>query len=114
MANKFKSYMTSLTTTDETTLVTATGTSIFIVNSIIITNTHASTSSTISLVVTDTSAAASFNILINEPIVAELSKEILSRPLILENLDVLKVQAADANIFDIIVSYLDRDRERIL
>ena len=114
MANKFKCTMTTLATTDETSLITATDTSVFIINSIIITNTHATTASSIDLVVTDTSAAASFNILVTEPFSATISKEILSRPLILENLDVLKAQAADSNIFDIIVSYLDRDRERIL
>jgi hypothetical protein len=108
--NRFKSYMTTLTTVDETTLITATTTSVFIINSIIITNVHASTNSTISLVVTDTSAAASFNILVLEAIAAGESKEVLSRALIVENLDVLKAQAADADVFDIIVSYLDRDR----
>ena len=102
--------MTTLADTAETTLITATNTSVFIVGSIIISNVHATTTSTISLVVTDTSAAASFNILTLESIAAGISQEILSRPLIVENLDVLKAQAADANIFDIIISYLDRDR----
>lgn len=110
MANKFKSYLTTLATTNETSLITATNTSVFIVGSIIISNTSASTASTINLVITDTSAAASFNILNNESFAAGFSEEILSRPIIIENLDVLKAQAADANVFDIIVSYIDRDR----
>jgi len=110
MANKFKSYMTALTTTNETTLITASGTSVFIIGSIVIANTHASTTSTISLVVTDTSAAADFNILTLKSFSAGISEEILSRPIIVENLDVLKAQATDANIFDIIISYIDRDR----
>jgi hypothetical protein len=103
--------MTSLTTTDLTTLITATETSVFIIGSIIITNVHASTTSTIDLIMTDTSAAASFNILKDESIApGTTGQEILSRPIILENLDVLKVQAADASVFHVIVSYLDRDR----
>ena len=110
MANKFKSYMTTLSDTAETTLITASNTSVFIIGSIIVSNTHASTTSTISLVVTDTSAAASFNILTTESFAAGVSEEILSRPIIIENLDVLKAQAGDANIFDILVSYIDRDR----
>lgn len=109
MANKFKSYLTTLSTTDETTLITATNTSVFIIGSIIITNTGATTS-TINLVVTDTSAATSYNILIDESFTTKLGREILSRPMIIENLDVLKAQAANGNIFDIIVSYIDRDR----
>jgi len=110
MSNKFKSYMTTLTDTAETTLITASNTSVFIIGSIIVSNTHASTTSTISMVVTDTSAAASFNILTTESFAAGISEEILSRPIIVENLDVLKAQAANANVFDIIISYIDRDR----
>ena len=110
MANRFKSYLTTLATTNETTLITATDTSVFIVGSIIISNTHASTTSTISLVVTDTSAATSFNILTTDSFAPTISQEVLSRPLIIENLDVLKAQATDSNVFDIIVSYIDRDR----
>ena len=110
MANKFKSYMTTLADTAETTLITASNTSVFIIGSIIVSNTHASTTSTISLVVTDTSAAASFNILTTESFAAGISQEILSRPIIVENLDVLKAQAANANVFDILISYIDRDR----
>ena len=109
MSNNFKSYMTTLSTTNETTLLTATGTSVFIIGSIVICNTGGTTS-TINLVVTDTSAAASFNILLNESFATAVSTEVLSRPIIVENLDVLKAQAADANFFDIIVSYIDRDR----
>jgi hypothetical protein len=110
MANNFKTYLTALGTTDETTLITAANTSVFIVGSIIISNSHASTTSTISLVVTDTSAAASFNILTTESFAPTISREILSRPMIVENLDVLKAQATDASVFDIIISYIDRDR----
>lgn len=111
MANDFKLYATALADTNETTLITASGSSVFIVSSIIISNTHAATTATINLVVTDTSEAADFNILTDESFVAGISREILSRPLVLENLDILKVQAGTANIFDILVSYLDRSRD---
>jgi hypothetical protein len=84
---------------------------VFIVSSIIIANTHASTSSTADLVVNDSSEAADFNILTTETFVAGLSREILSRPLVLENGDSLKITAGTANILDIMVSYLDRNRD---
>ena len=109
--NDFKMYTTALADTNLTTLITATGSSIFIVSSIIIANTHASTAATIDLIVTDTSEAASFNILTDENFLAGVSREILSRPLIIENLDVLKAQAGTGGIFDILVSYLDRSRD---
>jgi hypothetical protein len=109
MANKFKSYMTTLTGTSETTLITASDTSVFIIGSIVICNTGG-TASTISMVITDTSAGTDVNVLLDESFATKESQEILSRPIIIENLDVLKAQAADANFFDIIISYIDRDR----
>ena len=111
MANNFKLYCTSLANTAETTLITAPSDSIFIVSSIIISNTHASTDTTIDLTVTDTSQAADFLILQDETILRTMSKEVLSRPFIMENLDILKIQAATGNVFDVMVSYLDRDRD---
>jgi hypothetical protein len=110
--NNFKNTGTKLTDTNETTLITATDSSVFIVSSIIISNTHATTDSTISIIFTDTSEATDFNILTNQEIKRTVSREVLSRPLVLENLDSLKAQASNANIFDILVSYLDRSRER--
>lgn len=111
MPNNFKLYCTTLTDTSETTLITATGTSVFLVGSIIISNVAAATDSTVDLVVTDTSAAADFNILKTESIKRTVSREVLSKTLVLENLDVLKVQAADANVYDVMISYLDRNRD---
>jgi len=111
MANKFKIYCTSLTNTAETTLITAGTSSIFIVSSIIISNTNPTINSSVDLVITDTSESADFNILKTESFLRTVSKEVLSRPLIMEDTDILKIQAADANIFDVMVSYLDRDRD---
>ena len=110
MANKLKTYMTTLADTSETTLITATETSILIVGSIIISNKHGSTTTTIDMLVTDTSAASDFKILTNEEFAFGKSREVLVRPMIIENLDVLKAQAATGAVFDIIISYLDRDR----
>jgi hypothetical protein len=110
MANKFKSYMTLLGTKDLTTLLTATNTSVFIIGSIRVTNIHASTSSSIILSITDTSAATTHAFVQDFVIAANAYSEILTRPIIIENLDVLKAQAADASIYDVIVSYIDRDR----
>jgi len=110
MANNFKVTALTLNSTSETILLTAGADSVLIISSIIIANTHASTDSTISLVFTDTSQSADFNILTTEPVNHTISREILSRPMILESTDVLKIQAANPNIYDIMVSYLDRGR----
>ena len=111
MANDFKIHAEALADTNLNTLITATGSSVFIVSSIIISNTHASTTADIDLIVEDNSTATDFNILTNESFAPELSREILSRPLVLENLDSLKAQASSANVFDVLVSYLDRSRD---
>jgi len=63
------------------------------------------------MTITDTSAAADFKLLNAEPMKRTISREVLFRPLILENLDILKVTAATSNIYDIMISYLDRDRK---
>ena len=111
MSNSFKITPVSLTTTGETALITATDSSVFIVSSIIIANVTSDTDSTVTLILTDASQAADFNLLTTEPILRTLSKEVLSRPLVLENLDSLKIQAANANVYHVFVSYLDRDRK---
>ena len=111
MANDFKLHCANLDSTAEITLITATGSSIFIVSSIIISNVDPNVDSTIDLTITDTSQSADFLILQDELILRTMSKEVLSRPFVMENLDILKIQAANANIFHIMISYLDRDRE---
>jgi len=111
MANDFKLHCASLADTSETTLITAAGSSVFIVSSIIIANTTSDTDSTVTLTITDTSASTDFNILTTEPIRRTISREVLSRPLILENLDILKITAAAGNIYSVMVSYLDKNRD---
>lgn len=110
MANYFRLATDSLTTTDLTTLFTVPATSTYIIGSIIVANTHASTNSTITITITDDSESASVNIVTTDTINAGVSNEILTRPLILENGDILKFQAGDASVFDVVVSYMDRDR----
>lgn len=110
MANKFKSIGIDLTTTNETTVLTATDSSVIIIGSIIVANNHASTASTITITVDDTSAGTVTNVLTVEAMATEVSLEVLTRPIILDNLDVLKVQAANANVITVLVSYIDRDR----
>jgi len=110
LTNRFKMYATSLADTDLTTILTATDSSIHIIGSIIIANTHATDSAKITMKVNDNDQATDFNFLTNEEFTAGLSREMLHRPIILENLDSLKMQADTANIFDALVSYLDRSR----
>lgn len=110
MANKFKLHPVLLNDTSEKTLITAGSETVFIIGSILICNIHATTDSTVTLTITDSSASADFNILTTESIKRTVSREVLSRPLILENGDALKATAATGNIYNVFISYLDRDR----
>ena len=110
MANFFKSYSDILADTNNTTLLTCADNSVLIINSFIITNKHASTNSTIDVTIVDTSESNTVNILQDYAMNAGVSEELLSRPMILQNADILKAQAADASVFDIYISYLERSR----
>ena len=110
MSNTFKLYPTALSTTSETTILTVPTGSNYLVGSIIIANTASATDSTITLTITDSSQSLDFNILTLEPYNRLISREVLSRTLVLENGDSIKMTAANANVFDIFVSYLDRAR----
>jgi uncharacterized protein YukJ len=110
LTNKFKMYATRLADTSLTTLLTATDSSIHIIGSIIIANTDNTNSAKITVKVNDSDQATDFNFLTEEEFTPGLSREMLHRPIILENLDSLKMQADTGNIFDILISYLDKSR----
>jgi len=110
MANEFKVIGTSIADTHLNTILTAGAESTFIVGSIIIANTTAGTDSTVDLYINDSDQSTDYQILTDEAINRTVSREILSRPLVLENGDALKIQAANANVYDVIISYLDRNR----
>ena len=110
MANHFRLATTTLATTNLTTLLTVPATSTYLVGSIIVANTHASSSADLTITITDDSASASVNIATLRAIAIEVPHEILTRPLVLENGDILKFQADTVDVLDITVSYMDRDR----
>tara|TARA_R110002096_G_scaffold184981_2_gene363631 strand:+ start:2893 stop:3225 length:333 start_codon:yes stop_codon:yes gene_type:complete len=110
MANKFKLHAADVTVTSEITLLTVPPASTYLIGSIIVANVSVGTDTTVDLVITDSSQALDFNILKDEPMDATISKEILSRALILENGDSLKIQVADADTVNVLISYMDRSR----
>lgn len=110
MPNYFKSYADILTVTTQVTLLTVPATSSYIISSIVINNSSASTNSTISVRITDTTESTTVDLITDYSMLAGVSEEMLERPIILEDTDILLIQAADANIFDIYVSYMDKSR----
>ena len=119
MADTFKNAGKDLTTTDLTTLYTVptaspgvTGTSpVFpttaVVKSILVCNDHGTATTLVDVVFTDTSASATIALFEQKSIAAKTTDELLEQPLVLEEGDVLKVQANAANQVHVTASILE-------
>ena len=109
MANIYKNAKLDLTTTNDTVLYTVPSNSRAIVKSILVTeDANSGTTITISLL---NAAGAVFNIAKTKPIAALATVQILDEPLIMQESEVLKVQAGDANELFVISSILEINRE---
>ncbi len=109
MANIYKNAKVDLTTTDNTTIYTAPSDSRAIVKSIIVSE-DAGSGTTVTLTITN-AASAVFNLFKDKAIASKATTELLTHPLILEENEVLKAQAADANELHVIASILEINRD---
>ena len=109
MANIYKNELIDLTTTDNTVIYTTPSDSRAIVKSILVSE-DAGSGSTITFTITN-AAAAVFNLFKDKSIASKATTELLTHPLILEENEVLKAQAADANELHVIVSILEINRD---
>ena len=109
MANIYKNAKLDLTTTDNTTIYTAPSDSRAIVKSIIVSE-DAGSGTTVTLTITN-AASAVFNLFKDKAIASKATTELLTHPLILEENEVLKAQAADANEIHVIASILEINRD---
>jgi len=105
MANSFKNKKVDLTTTDLTTLYTVPTATTTVVKSLLITE-DAGSGSTITITLVDASGAI-FNLFKDKAIASKASTELLTQPLVMEESEILKVQAADANELHVIASILE-------
>ena len=100
-----------LANTNDTTLYTAPSASLFnvsIVSSIIACNTDNSSAVTLSVTVVDTEdTPVTFNLFDVKSIAANTSVELLTRDLVLQSGEILKVQAATANRLHVVASILE-------
>jgi len=111
MANIYKNAKVDLTTTDLTVLYSVPSNSRAIVKSILVTeDANSGTNITINLV---DSSGAVFNIAKTKTIAALATIQILDEPLIMQESEVLKVQAGDANELFVISSILEINREDV-
>ena len=94
-----------LTTTDLTTLYTVPTATTTVVKSLLVTE-DAGSGSTITITLVNASGAI-FNLFKDKAIASKATTELLSQPLVVEESEVLKVQAADANELHVIASILE-------
>ncbi len=109
MANIYKNSLVDLTTTDNTVIYTTPSDSRAIIKSIIVSE-DAGSGCDITFTITN-AASAVFSLFKDKTIASKTTTELLTQPLILQENDVLKAQASDANELHIIASILEINRD---
>ena len=105
MANRFKNKKVDLTTTDNTTLYTVPSATTTVVKSILVSE-DAGSGTTITVTLVDASSNI-FSLFKTKTISGNATTELLTQPLVMEESEVLKVQASDANELHVIASILE-------
>ena len=105
MANSFKNKKVDLTTTDLTTLYTVPTATTTVVKSILVSDDSGS-GTTIDVTLVNSSSAI-FSLFKSKSISGNATTELLTQPLVMEESEILKVQAADANELHVIASILE-------
>ena len=105
MANNFINKKVDLTTADLTTLYTVPSFKSSVVRSLLVSE-DAGSGSTITVTLVNASGVI-FNLFKDKAIGSKATTELLTNPLIMEEGEILKVQAADANELFVIASILE-------
>jgi len=105
MANSFINKKVDLTTTGLTTLYTVPSFKSSIIKSLLVSE-DAGSGTTITITLVNSSGAI-FNLFKDKAIASKATTELLSQPLVMEESEILKVQAADANELHVIASILE-------
>ena len=110
MANRFLNKKVDLTTTDLTTLYMVPSATTTVVKSLLVSN-DAGSGCNIDVTLVDSSGNI-FNLFKTKTIATITTTELLTNPLVMEESEILKVQASDANELHVIASILEiRPRE---
>ena len=112
MSNRFINKKVKLTTTDNTTIFTVPTATTSIVRSILVSE-YAGSGSSITVTLTDSDSTI-FNLFTSKSVSSNTTTELLSNPLILQENEILKVQAADANRLQVIASILEVQPRTVL
>ena len=105
MANSFINKKVDLTTTDLTTLYTVPSFKTAVVKSILVSE-DAGSGASITVTLVDSSSNI-FSLFKSKSITSNTTIELLTQPLVMEESEILKVQASDANELHVIASILE-------
>ena len=105
MSNSFVNAKLDLTTTDDTTLYTTPSANVAIVKSILVSN-DAGSACNITVTLTDASSNV-FSLFKTKSVASNATTELLTQPLVMEESEILKVQASDANELHVVASILE-------
>ena len=105
MANSFINKKVDLTTTDLTTLYTVPSFKTAVVKSILVYE-DAGSGASITVTLVDSSSNI-FSLFKSKSITSNTTSELLTQPLVMEESEILKVQASDANELHVIASILE-------
>ena len=107
MANNYKNAKKDLTSTDVTTLYTAPVATTDIFKSILVSE-DSGNADTITVTLTDAeSSPATFSLFKTKAISANASVELLTAPIVVQESEILKVQAATADRLHVVASFLE-------
>ena len=104
MANSFKNKKVDLTTTDLTTLYTVPSFKTAVIKSILVSE-DAGSGASITVTLVDASSNI-FSLFKTKAVDTNTTTELLTQPLVMEESEILKVQASDANELHVIASIL--------
>ena len=105
MANSFINKKVDLTTTDLTTLYTVPSAKTALIKSILVSE-DAGSGANITVTLVDASSNI-FSLFKTKAIASNATTELLTQPLVMEESEIIKVQASDANELHVIASILE-------
>ena len=104
MSNSFVNAKVDLTSTDNTTLYTTPTANVSLVKSLLVSN-DAGSACNIDVTLTDSSGNV-FSLFKTKSVASNTTTELLTHPLVVEESEIIKVQASDANELHVIASIL--------
>ena len=105
MTIKYKNAKVDLTTTGATAVLTPDNATTAVINSILVSE-DSGNADTIDLTITD-SASAVFSLFKVKAVGANTTVELLTKPLVLAESEILKAEAATANRLHVVASYME-------